>query len=322
MTVEESALVSMRGIHKSLPGFHLGPIDLDVDAGYVVAFLGANGSGKSTLFRMLLNLVHPDDGDLRVFGQGYPAGELAIKRDIAYAADSAGGHEEMTARDLGSFVRHWYPAWNDSKYEELLQRFDIDTTKRFGSLSKGMRKRLSAAIAIATRARLLVVDEPTESLDPIIRQHVLDEISEHAQEEDRAVVFATHVVDDVRRVADYVAFLHRGAFIGMYEKDELMRSWQALWVSGRDGGQPCEKLPGVVSADAGATTRLVTREPSRTRAALAAAEIDIVGTAAVDLDEILAHLTAMSGRSAAGRGTGTGSAGSTESTGTAGGASR
>lgn len=279
-------LVSLSGVRKSLPGFHLGPVDLEVDRGYVVAVLGPNGSGKTTLFRMLLDLVHSDSGELRLFGSEYPAKELEIKRRIGYVPDDPVGHDEMSADDLGEFVRHWYPTWSSDTYADLQKRFDIDPRKRFGKLSKGMRQRLSLATAIATQAPLLVLDESTDALDPLVRRSALDEISDYVADGSRSVLLATHIVDEVRRVADYVVFVHDGAFLGMYEKDALMQSWKALWVDPSPDGE----LPGLVSVDAGSPARLVTRSPAETRSVLREKGIEVVRSTALDLDEILAHL--------------------------------
>lgn len=291
---DSAPLMSCRGVNKSLGDFHLGPIDTEVPPGYVVALLGPNGSGKSTLFRMLLDLVHPDSGELRLFGLRYPDHESDIKRRIGYVPDAPVGHDEMNATALGQFVGHWYPTWDDTRYAELIERLGIDP-KRFGRLSKGMRQRLSIAAAIATQAPLLILDEPTESLDPLARRVVLEEISDYVHDGDRSVLLATHAVEDVRAVADYVAFMHEGSLLGLHEKDELMQSWKAMWVD----EVPTADLPGLVSVQAGSPARLVTRTPAATRAVLDEGGVDVVRTAALGLDEILAHLISTSGNEAA-----------------------
>lgn len=292
----DAPLVSLSGVRKSVQGFTLGAVDLEIEPGYVVAVLGPNGSGKSTLFRMLLDLVHPDSGEIRLFGRHYSEQELEIKRGIGYVPDASVGHDEMNAADLGTFVGRWYPSWDPARYTELLRRLDIDPRKRFGKLSKGMRQRLSIATAMATQAPLLVLDEPTESLDLLVRRVVLEEISEYVRDGDRSVVLATHIADDVRHVADYVAFLHQGEFLGMYERDELMQNWKAMWVD----ESPGDDLPGLVRVEPGTPARLVTRSPAETRAILRDRGIDVVNAAALELDEILAHLVSESGREAVG----------------------
>lgn len=293
---EANPLLSLTSVRKTLPGFHLGPINLSVEPGYVLAILGPNGSGKSTLLRMLPGLVHPDSGGLRAFGRDYFGQNLEVRSRIGYVPDTSVGHEEMNAPDLGVFVGHWYPTWDQDRYEELLKQFDIDPKKRFKSLSKGVRKRLSTALAVATQTQLLVLDEPTESLDPLVRKIVLDEISSYVEKGGRSVLLATHIVDDVKDIADYVAFMYDGRLLGVYEKDELMESWKAMWVDAAPDGD----LPGLVSVEPGRPARLVTHSPAETRSALQREGFEVVRTAALDLDEILGHLVGASAGDAAG----------------------
>lgn len=286
----ETPLVSLHGLRKSFPGFTLGPVDLDLHPGYVMAVVGPNGCGKTTLFRAIMNLVHPDAGERSLFGRHYSDGELEIKREIGYVPDAATGHDEMTADELGSFVRHWYPSWDHETFHELLRRFDIPRAKRFKKLSTGMRQRLSLATAVATRARLLVLDEPTAGIDALAGRTVLDEISDYVEDGRRGVLVSMHSLDDVNRVADYITFLAEGRCLGTYEKDELRDSWQALWVDELPG----DPLPGVVKMAKGTPARLVTNSPYATRAALEERRVNVVRTAGIELEEIFAHLVAQS----------------------------
>ncbi|MGI9048145.1 MAG: ABC transporter ATP-binding protein [Rubrobacteraceae bacterium] len=224
----ERNVISLKNLVKSYEGFTLGPLDLEVEPGYVVAIVGPNGSGKSTLFRMMMGLSQPDSGEIEIFGDRYPEGEVEIKRRIGYVPDISTGHDEMTAADLGSFVSHWYPKWNEELYANLLRRFEINAKKRFDKLSKGMQRRLTFTLAVARSPDLLLLDEPTDSVDPFARRIMLEEISTFLEAGERTVLFATHVMDEVRRVADYVAFLDGGHFLGFYEKDALLEQWKTL----------------------------------------------------------------------------------------------
>ena len=282
----ERPVVSLKDLVKSYEDFTLGPLNLEIEPGYVVAVVGPNGSGKSTLFRMLMGLSRPDSGEIEIFGARYPEDEVEIKRRIGYVPEISTGHDEMTAAGLGSFVSHWYPEWSEKLYVDLLQRLEIDTKKRFDRLSKGMQRRLAFALAVARNPGLLLLDEPTDGVDPFARRKMLEEIPTFMEGGDRTVIFATHVMDEVRRVADYVAFLHGGHFLGFYEKDALLESWRVLWVD----QVPDSDTPGLVRVENGTPVRIITDSAATTLSALEEQRIKVVRTGPLDLEEILAHL--------------------------------
>lgn len=282
----EQTVISLEDVRKSYGSFELGPVDLEVESGYVVAVVGPNGTGKSTLFRTLMNLAHPDSGKVSLFGGQYPEDEVSIKQEVGYVPERSVGHDEMTARTLGEFVAHWYPAWDQSLYEDLLSRSEIETDKKFARLSKGMQRRLAFALAAATGAELLLLDEPTDGVDPFARRQMLEEISRFMQDGERTVLLATHVMEEVRRIADYVAFLVDGDFLSIYEKDALLESWKTLWVD----REPVGGVPGVVEVERGSPTRLVTDSPEETYDALAREGVRVLRSGTLDLEEILSHL--------------------------------
>ncbi len=286
--------ISLKGVKKTFRNnFELGPVDLTVESGSVVAVLGPNGGGKSTLMGMLMNLIHPDSGEVSLFGLAYPQDEIAIKQRIGYVPERSVGHDEMSARALGEFVSYWYPRWDQRLYQDLLERYQVDPDKRFGKLSKGVQRRLAFALALATGCELLLLDEPTAGLDPFARREMLEDISRfmrdgaHDDGDRRTVVFATHVTGEVRRIADYVAFLVDGEYLGLYEKDALLERWKMLWVDREPEGD----VPEVVEVvEGGSPTRIVSDSPNETAEALAAENIRIVRSGTLDLEEILSHL--------------------------------
>lgn len=283
-------VISLRDVRKSYGAFELGPVDLEIEPGYVVAVVGPNGGGKSTLFRMLMNLVQPDSGEVTLFGGAYPDDEVAIKQRIGYVPERSLGHDEMNAKALGDFVSHFYPRWDGSLYEDLLERMLIESDKEFGKLSGGMQRRLAFALAAATGSELLLLDEPTAGVDPFARRQILEDISrfmhDGTPEGDRTVVFATHVMEEVRRIADYVAFLADGSLLGLYEKDALIERWKIFWVDREPEGD----VPGLVEVEGGTPARIVSNSPHETAEALSAQNIRIVRSGALDLEEILSHL--------------------------------
>jgi ABC-2 type transport system ATP-binding protein len=301
--MKETPVLSLRGTRKAYGSFELGPIDLTVDPGYVVAIVGPNGGGKSTLMRMLMNLVQPDSGEVRLFGGAYPDDEVAIKRRIAYVPERPVGHDEMGAKSLGEFVSRFYPRWDQRAYRDLLRRARIEPERRFGELSKGVQRRLSFALALATGAELLLLDEPTAGVDPFARREMLEDVSRFMEGgrpgDDRTVVFATHVMEEVRRIADYVALLVDGSLLGPYEKDALLEGWKVFWVDEELEGD----VPGVVEVEGESPARVVSGSPQETAEALSDQSVRVVGSGALDLEEILSHLVRLSGeQSVSGRG--------------------
>jgi ABC-2 type transport system ATP-binding protein len=302
LTPLKRPVISLKGVKKTFRNnFELGPVDLTVEPGSVVAVVGPNGSGKSTLFGILMNLIHADSGEVSLFGLSYPQDEVAIKQRIGYVPESSVGHDEMSAKSLGEFVSYWYPRWDQRLYEDLLERYKVDPDKRFGKLSKGMQRRLSFALALATGPELLLLDEPAEGVDSFARKEILDDVerfaesggygggcggAHDAQEGKRTVVFATHVVDDVKQVADQVVLLVEGEFLGFHKKDSLLEGWKTFLVDREPEGH----IPGVVEVEGRRPASIVTNSPHETAQALTAQSVRIVREASVDLEEILSHL--------------------------------
>jgi ABC-2 type transport system ATP-binding protein len=178
--------------------------------------------------------------------------------------------------------------WDQRLYQDLIKRYKVDPGKRFGKLSKGEQRRLSFALALATCPELLLLDEPTEGVDSFAWREMLEDIWRFMRSGDRrTVVFATHVMEEARRIADYVAFLVDGEYLGFYEKDALLEGWKMLWVDREPEGD----IPGVVEVVVGGSPRrLVSDSPEETERALSAQNIRIVRSEPLDLEEILSHL--------------------------------
>jgi ABC-2 type transport system ATP-binding protein len=279
-------VISLRDVRKSYGDFELGPVDLAIEPGYVVAVVGPNGCGKSTLIRMLMNLIQPDSGEVRLFGGVYPDDEVAIKQRVGYVPERSSGHDGMSAKSLGEFVSRFYPGWDRRLYEDLVRRAQIEPDKKFGRLSRGVQRRLAFALALASGSELLLLDEPTAGVDPFARREMLEDISRFMQDGDRTVVFATHVMEEVRRIADYVVFLVDGSLLGLHEKDALLEGWKTLWVDREPEGD----VPGVVEVEDGRPARIVSDSPRESEEALSAENIRTVRSGGLDLEEILTHL--------------------------------
>lgn len=290
----EHPVISLGDVRKSYRGgFELGPINLEVEPGHIVAVVGPNGSGKSTLFRILMNLIKPDSGNVALFGRAHLQDEVEIKRRVGYVPERAVGHDEMSANTLGEFVSYWYPRWDHGLYGDLLMRYEVDPHKRFGELSRGVQRRLAFALALAKGTELLLLDEPTAGVDPFGRREILEDISRfvHRDAGVKTVVFATHVMEEARRIADYVVLLADGKSLGLHEKSALLEGWKTFWVDGEPGAD----VPGVVEVEVGSPTRIVTNSPDETAEGLSSENVRIVRQGSVDLETVLSHLSRQRG---------------------------
>lgn len=232
-----------------------GPLNLSIEPGYIVAIVGPNGSGKSTLFRMLMNLVKPERGTLRLLGEQYPEAETGIKQRIGFVPEVT-EWEDMasTVGELTQFISMWYPSWNERKYRELLARFKLDEGLQLKKLSTGMQSKLAFIYAIAQEPGLLLLDEPTSGLVPLAWRDMLVEIVRFMDNGQGSVLIATHILEEVRRFADYIVFLYDGQLLGRYEKDTLLEQWKSIWIERAPEG--AERLPGVVRVELGPAAAL------------------------------------------------------------------
>ncbi|WP_344913501.1 ABC transporter ATP-binding protein [Paenibacillus hodogayensis] len=280
-------VISASGVEKSYESFQLGPLELNIEPGVVVAFVGPNGSGKTTLFHMLMDIIKPDRGEIQLLGNALGQDDVLVKRRIGYVPDLS-YIEEASGRveEVAQFHSHWYPSWSAEKWTDLSRKFELNPMTKVRTLSKGMKRRLAFSLAVAQMPELLILDEPSAGMDPFIWRTMLDEIREFANTGERTVLIATHTVEEVRRLADYVAFLYKGRLLHYQEKDTMLDKWRMFWVE----QQTASGLPGEVEREEGVLTRIVTRDAAVTERALEEAGIAIVRRQAVELDEILHYM--------------------------------
>ena len=212
--------IEIKGLTKTYPGFTLGPLDLAVPGGSVVGLIGENGAGKSTTIRLLLDLIRPESGEISILGR--PVTDLsALKEEIGIVLDEPGLPAALTARQIGGVLRDAYRNWDESAWEENLRRFSIPADKKYAELSNGTKMKLSLSAALSHRARLLILDEATNGLDPVMRDEVVDILMEFTRDEEHSILISSHIVSDLEKLCDYIAFLHKGKLIVFEEKDVL-----------------------------------------------------------------------------------------------------
>ena len=203
-------------------------MDLTVPGGTILGLIGENGAGKSTVIRCLLGLVRPDGGEISLLGR---APEEA-KEDIGVVLDESSFHEVLRAPQVGKIFAGLYAAWDPALYEHYLAKFGLPRDKKIKEFSRGMKMKLGIAVALSHRPKLLLLDEATGGLDPVVRNEILDEFLDFIQEEDHAVLISSHITSDLEKAADYITYLHKGRVAVQGAKDELLEAYGRL-VCGR-----------------------------------------------------------------------------------------
>lgn len=218
----------VHGVSKEFSGFSLSVDHLELERGYVLGLIGPNGAGKSTMIKILLNLIHPDSGEVRILGLDQPTAETEIRRRVGYVSELPGFYPDMTVGWTTSFVSRYYPTWNQELCERFLSKFGLKREKRIKELSRGMKVKVALTLALSHEPDLLILDEPTSGLDPVARHELLEEIADVIQDERRAVLFSSHITQDIEHVADYVTMIEDGRVLEHSEKDDLMMRWKRV----------------------------------------------------------------------------------------------
>lgn len=220
--------LEIKNLTKSYSGFKLDDISLTLPAGCIMGLIGENGAGKSTTIKLILRMLKKDGGTVEVLGKGEEDSIESAKEDVGVVMDEAGIPECLTARQVGRIMSYTYKNWDADEYTSLLKKLSLPKDKPFRAFSRGMKMKLSIAIALSHKAKLLILDEPTSGLDPVVRDEVLELFYDFTRAEDHSILISSHIVSDLEKLCDYVAFLHRGRLILCEEKDRLLEEYGLL----------------------------------------------------------------------------------------------
>lgn len=210
--------LELEHVTKRYDGFALEDISLTLPGGAILGLIGENGAGKSTLIKSILGAVTPDEGAIRVLG----ADPDSVKADIGVVFDEGLFHDILKAGQVDAIMAGIYPTWDSALFHSYLSRFELPPDKKIKEYSRGMKMKLSIASALAHRPKLLLLDEATGGLDPVVRDHILDILLEFAADEDHAVLLSSHITSDLEKACDMVAYLHKGKLLLSGPKDELL----------------------------------------------------------------------------------------------------
>ncbi|MFK5706574.1 ABC transporter ATP-binding protein [Lysinibacillus sp. FSL K6-4013] len=214
--------IEIHDLHKGFEGFFLKNISFSVPQGTVMGFVGENGAGKSTTIKCMLNLLKKEYGEILLFGKDHVEHELSIKNDIGVVFDDLHVPETLNATQLDKIMSKVFQTWDSGYYFERLAQFKVPKRKKIKELSRGMRMKLSIALALAHHPKLLILDEPTSGLDPIIRDEILDLFLAFMQDETHSILFSSHITSDLEKIADYITLIHNGEILLSESKDALL----------------------------------------------------------------------------------------------------
>lgn len=206
-------VVELKNVTKTFKDFSVKNINLQVKQGFVTGFIGANGAGKSTTIKMMMNLLKPDAGEVRLFGLDYKKHEKEIKERIGFVYDGNVFFEGLNLKDIKRIISPAYKHWDNTLFYQYIEQFELPLNKTVKTFSKGMQMKASLAIALSHHAELIIMDEPTAGLDPVFRRELLNLLQELMVDDNRTIFFSTHITTDLDRIADYIAFIQRGKLV-------------------------------------------------------------------------------------------------------------
>jgi ABC-type multidrug transport system, ATPase component len=218
-------VVVLDQVSKFYKDFKLDRISFSVKKGFIHGLIGRNGAGKTSTIKLLMNLIKPDEGSIRIFGLDNREHGKEIRQRIGFVYADNHYYEDLTLEKMKRVIASFYHNWDEQAYRRYLGMFDLPADKKIKHLSKGMKMKYSIALALSHHAELIIMDEPTSGLDPVVRREILELMSEIIQDENKTVLFSTHITSDLEQVADYITFIHDGHIQFSLTKDEVMEKY-------------------------------------------------------------------------------------------------
>jgi ABC-2 type transport system ATP-binding protein len=285
---ETTSAAHLSGLIKRYPGFQLGPLDLVLEPGTVLALVGPNGAGKTTTLNCMAGLLVPDEGATEVYGAPVSPTRTEYRSNVGYVGEESGFFQRWTAARNLDFIAPLLPGWSDDRARRLIERLALPMDKPVNALSRGNRTKLALVAALAHNPRLLLLDEPTAGLDPVVRAEVLDVLWEITEDGQHAVLYSTHVLSDINRLADELAFLRDGQIVLRTGREELSESWRRISFRLQDGNV---ELVGIVEhKQVRAEHQVVTRDAPATLEQLSEIGAEAVEVSRMSVDEIAVQI--------------------------------
>lgn len=221
-------------LSKEYEGFTLDEVSFQLPKGCIMGLVGENGAGKTTIIKLILNLIKKNSGNIKVFGLDNIENDTKIKNKIGVVLDESNFHDNLRPKDISIIMNNIYDNWDKEKFAEYLDRFKLPKDKRVKDYSKGMKMKLSISVALSHDPQLLILDEPTGGLDPVVRSEILDIFIDFIQDEEKSILFSTHITSDLDKIADYITFIHNGSIIFSESREELVDNYGIIKCGNND----------------------------------------------------------------------------------------
>ena len=226
--------IEIKNLTKRYDGFTLDNISFDVPKGSIMGFIGQNGAGKTTTINSLLNIINWDSGEIKLLGYEMPEHEYEAKEQIAAIFDVLPFNDDLSAKHLSRVMNGIWKEWDEERFKSYMEKFQLPYNKKFGQFSKGMKMKLQIAAGLSHNAKLLIMDEATTGLDPVVRNEILDIFLEYLQDEDNSILMSSHITSDLEKIADMVTFIDKGHILLTGIKDEILDGHALVKCSKKD----------------------------------------------------------------------------------------
>ena len=220
--------IEIRGLVKEYKDFKLDSVDLTLPGGCILGLIGENGAGKSTMIKCLLGIIHKNEGSITILGRDADKELADIKEDVGVVLDDVGIPDTFKYKQINAVMKCTYKNWDEAEFEGYMDKFGLPKDKKFKEFSRGMKMKMGIAIALSHKAKLLVLDEATNGLDPVIRDEVTDIFYEFTRDEEHSILISSHIVSDLEKLCDYISFIHKGKVLLNEEKDVLLEEYAIL----------------------------------------------------------------------------------------------
>lgn len=221
--------IEMKHVTKSYASFRLNDVSLSLPSGCIMGLVGENGAGKSTTIQLIMNTVQKETGEILVLGKNNTSEDFKqVKEDIGIVLDEAYYPEVLSPANVSRIMRHTYRNWQEDRFYDYLKQFGLPEKKKFKEFSRGMKMKLAIAVALSHQPKLLILDEATSGLDPVIRDEILEIFNDFTRDESHSVLLSSHIISDLEKICDYIAYLHHGSLLFCEEKDVLLEEYGIL----------------------------------------------------------------------------------------------